>query len=82
MKASAVERDVFCEIVKPDRIQELCPMVRIDDLKGGLWVPGDGLANPLEICLALALLAAELGVKIVQHCEVCRSPSVWDYNVS
>ena len=44
--------------------------LEINDLKGGLWIPGDGVANPYEICLALSHLAAEKGAKIVQHCEV------------
>ena len=57
LKSEAVGRGVECEIVTPDRISELCPLVRIDDLKGGLWIPGDCVANPFEICVALSVLA-------------------------
>ena len=35
-----------------------------------MWVPGDGVANPYEICLALSHLAAQRGVKIVQNCKL------------
>ena len=44
--------------------------MEVSDLKGGLWVPGDGVANPYEICLALSHLAAQRGVKIVQNCKL------------
>lgn len=70
MKSASTGRSFECEIVTPDRIQEICPIIRTDDLEGGLWIPGDGVANPLEICLALANLAAEMGVRIVPHCGV------------
>ena len=33
-------------------------------------IPGDGVANPYEICLALSHLAAQRGVKIVQNCKL------------
>ena len=57
LKSEAVGRGVECEIVTPDRISELCPLVRTDDLLGGLWIPGDCVANPFEICVALSVLA-------------------------
>ena len=57
---------IKCELVSPDRISELCPLLRTDDLVGGLWVPGDGVGNPYEICRALAALSAEMGVKVIQ----------------
>lgn len=52
------------------RVKELCPLIRTDGLQGGLWVPEDGVANPVEICLALAILASKEGVRIVNDCEV------------
>lgn len=58
------------ELVDLDRIKELCPLIRTDGLQGGLWVPEDGVANPVEICLALAILASKEGVRIVNNCEV------------
>lgn len=66
MKSESLIRDVYCELVDQDRIKELCPLIRTDDLQGGLWIPGDGVANPFEICLALSVLAHRAGAKIVQ----------------
>ena len=60
LKSEALGRGVECEIVTPDRISELCPLVRTDDLLGGLWIPGDRVANPFEICVALSVLAQGL----------------------
>lgn len=70
MKSNAVGRGVSCEIVSRDIVKEMCPILHVDDLKGALWVPGDGLCNPLEVCSALIHLAYELGVKVVPFCEV------------
>ena len=55
---------VECEVITDmDKLQELCPLIRVDDLEGALWVPTDGVANPFEICRALAAVAHKMGVK-------------------
>ena len=78
LKSESAVYPIDCEIVTPDRISELCPLLRTDDLVGGLWVPGDGVGNPYEICRALAALAAEMGVKVVQVriIETCYTTTV------
>ncbi len=53
-----------------DEIRSRLPHLNVEDLRGGLWVPGDGVADPLEICLALTHLAKEMGVHVVPQCEV------------
>ena len=35
-----------CELVSPERAQELWPVMQVDDLLGALWLPGDGNVNP------------------------------------
>jgi 4-methylaminobutanoate oxidase (formaldehyde-forming) len=30
------------------------PVLRTDDLQGALWLPGDGKANPADLCMSLA----------------------------
>ena len=70
LKSESIARDVECELVTPNDCKNICPAMEVKDLQGGLWVPGDGVANPYEICLALSHLAAKNGVKIVQHCKV------------
>eukprot|EP00095_Tigriopus_kingsejongensis_P011061 maker-scaffold23_size669530-snap-gene-1.32 protein:Tk11061 transcript:maker-scaffold23_size669530-snap-gene-1.32-mRNA-1 annotation:"pyruvate dehydrogenase phosphatase regulatory mitochondrial" len=72
LKSEAFGRNLECELVDVDRIGEISPIIKLDDLEGGLWVPGDGVANPLEICLALAQLASKKGVQFVSKCEIER----------
>ncbi|MEO7055762.1 MAG: FAD-dependent oxidoreductase, partial [Caldimonas sp.] len=41
-----------------------------DDLEGGLWIPGDGKANPTDLTMSLAKGARNRGVKVVEDIEV------------
>ncbi|QQP58139.1 Uncharacterized protein FKW44_003362, partial [Caligus rogercresseyi] len=66
-KAGAVSRGIDCSIVTPDWIKEKCPLLRVDDLEGGLWVPQDGVANTLEICLSLCHLSAKKESKLSKN---------------
>ena len=78
MKSTAVGRRVDCEVLTDHaKILEKCDLLNPDGLKGALWVPGDGVADPAEICLALAHLATEMGVTVVENCEVKKLFSVW-----
>ena len=70
LKSESIARKVECSVVTPSDCKTLCHAMEVSDLKGGLWVPGDGVANPYEICLALSHLAAQKGVKIVQNCKL------------
>lgn len=70
IKSESVARKIDCEVISPDDAGKLCPLIETQDLKGGLWVPGDGVANPFEICFALSHLAARKGVKIVENCKL------------
>ncbi len=72
MKSNAVGRQVDCELLNVDQIAKRCPYINTDDLKGGLWVPGDGVADPREICMALTHLSRDMGVHVVPQCEVGR----------
>jgi len=72
MKSNAVGRQVDCDIWSVKQIAESYPKMNVGDLKGGLWVPGDGFADPVEICKALIHLAADMGVHVVPQCEIIR----------
>ncbi len=61
---------VDVEIISPQRAGELVPILRTDDLQGAIWIPGDGKANPADLCMSLAKGARNRGVKIVEHIEV------------
>ncbi|KAG8039883.1 hypothetical protein G9C98_000612 [Cotesia typhae] len=72
MKAQAVSRDIECELITPAEAQKLCPLLRIDDLVGGIWIPGDGVADPYLTCLTLIEEAQKNGVEIYENCHVTK----------
>lgn len=39
-------------------------MLHVEDLIGGLWIPGDGVGDPYQICLTLMQEAQQRGVTI------------------
>ncbi|MFN8494770.1 MAG: FAD-dependent oxidoreductase [Caldilineaceae bacterium] len=62
--------DVHIEVIGPKEIQQLWPLLRTDDLIGGIWSPGDGRLNPGQTALALAQGARNHGVTILEGVEV------------
>lgn len=50
-----------CELVTPKRCQEIWPMLNVDDILGGLWIPGDGVGDPRLFCMSLMREAIENG---------------------
>ncbi|SFC28970.1 4-methylaminobutanoate oxidase (formaldehyde-forming) [Polaromonas sp. OV174] len=61
---------VECHEISPQQAGEKYPLMRTDDLQGAIWLPGDGKANPADLCMSLAKGARNLGVKIVEGVEV------------
>ncbi|KAI5730520.1 hypothetical protein M8J76_014603 [Diaphorina citri] len=61
MKAQSVAWNIECELVTPSDIKTICPLLHTDDLKGGLWIPNDGVADPYQLCLTLLDLAKDKG---------------------
>jgi glycine cleavage system aminomethyltransferase T/glycine/D-amino acid oxidase-like deaminating enzyme len=61
---------VECHEISPGEAGEKFPILRTDDLQGALWLPGDGKANPADLCMSLAKGARQRGVKIVEGVEV------------
>lgn len=72
MKAQSISRNIECHLITPKQIQEICPLLRIDDLVGGLWIPGDGVGDPYQICLTLIGEAKKKGVKVFENCKVTK----------
>jgi 4-methylaminobutanoate oxidase (formaldehyde-forming) len=58
------------EWLTPEQIAERAPILRIDDLQGGVWIPGDGKANPTDLTQSLAKGARNRGARIVEGVEV------------
>ena len=61
---------VDVDIISAAQAGDLCPILRIDDLQGGLWIPGDGKANPADLTMSLAKGARNRGVKVIENVEV------------
>ena len=71
-KQAALARSfgVDVDVISPQRAGELVPILRTDDLQGGLWIPGDGKANPTDLTMSLAKGARNRGVAILEGVEV------------
>ena len=71
-KQAALARSFGIEVqlITPKEAGDLYPVMRTDDLHGALWIPGDGKANPADLCMSLAKGARNRGVRIVEGIEV------------
>src|SRR5690606_4637024 len=68
--ASARAQGVEVEVISPAEAQEKWPVMQVDDLKGGLWMPGDGKANPTDLTQSLAKGARNRGARVIEGVEV------------
>src|SRR4051794_40095177 len=68
--ANAVAYDLDCELVSPARAQELWPPMRVDDLLGAIWLPGDGKVNPADLTQSLARGSRQGGARVVEGVRV------------
>ena len=58
--------------VSPKEMAELFPFAQMDGLVGGFWVPDDGRVNPVDLTMAYAKGARNLGVRILEGVTVER----------
>ena len=70
--ATAEAYQLDCELITPKRARELYPVMQVDDLKGAIWLPGDGRANPTDLTAALARDARDKGVTIRERTRVTK----------
>ena len=68
--AMANSFDVECHEISPQEAGDKYPIMRTDDLQGAIWLPGDGKANPADLCMSLAKGARNRGVKMLEGIEV------------
>lgn len=61
---------VECHEISPQEAGDRYPIMRTDDLQGAIWLPGDGKANPADLCISLAKGARNRGVKMLEGIEV------------
>ena len=62
------------ELVGPERVKQICPIIEIKGPRypvlGGLWQPRGGTARHDAVAWGYARAASDLGVDIIQKCEV------------
>jgi glycine cleavage system aminomethyltransferase T/glycine/D-amino acid oxidase-like deaminating enzyme len=68
--AAAAAYQLDCEIVSPQRAQEMYPVMDVADLAGAIWLPDDGRANPTDLTYALAAAARQRGVVVRERTRV------------
>ena len=62
--------NVEVEVLNQHRIKELYPVLKNEDLVGGVYMPKDGQADPVGVTNVLAKAAKMLGVKIFEKSPV------------
>jgi heterotetrameric sarcosine oxidase gamma subunit len=62
--AAARAQGVDVEVISPIEAQEKWPVMQVEDVKGGLWLPGDGKANPTDLTQSLAKGARMNGARV------------------
>lgn len=59
-------------VLTPGEVKERYPLVNVDDLAGGIWMPKDGQVNPTDVTIAMAKGARNNGVTILENAPVRR----------
>ncbi len=68
--AAARAQGVEVDVLTPQQAGEKWPVMQTGDLKGGLWMPGDGKANPTDLTQSLAKGARNKGARIIEGVKV------------
>ncbi len=67
LRRTAATADAYgleCAMMTPDEALARWPVMRVDDLLGAIWLPGDGKANPTDLTMALAKGARQRGARV------------------
>ena len=59
-------------VITPSEIKSLYPLINVDGLVGGVFLPKDGQANPIDVTQAYAKGARQRGARIVEGVKVLR----------
>jgi len=68
--AAARAQGVEVDVITAAEAQEKWPVMQVDDVKGGLWMPGDGKANPTDLTQSLAKGARMRGANVIEGVTV------------
>lgn len=66
MAASARAQGVEVDVISATEAGEKWPVMETGDLVGGIWMSGDGKANPTDLTQSLARGARQFGAKIIE----------------
>ena len=73
LKRNAAMASIFgveAEMLSPSECLSLYPHLNLEGVKGGVHVPGDGQADPVNVTMALAKGARMAGARIVEQVKV------------
>ncbi|MBT5265800.1 MAG: FAD-dependent oxidoreductase [Rhodospirillaceae bacterium] len=70
MASMAKVFDLRVDVIDPSEIKAHYPPMDVDDLVGGLFVPSDGQASPVDVSMALAKGARMAGAKVIEGVKV------------
>ena len=69
-------------LVTPEEIADLCPIISVDGVYGGLWADREGYIDPSAVVHAYAKAARQRGADVVEHNRVLelsqRTDGEWD----
>jgi glycine cleavage system aminomethyltransferase T/glycine/D-amino acid oxidase-like deaminating enzyme len=68
--AAAQAYGIDCDVLSSRQAAQRYPLMRADDLAGAIWLPGDGRADPVDLCAALATGARQRGAVIAERVRV------------
>ncbi|WP_321897182.1 GcvT family protein [Burkholderia cepacia] len=60
------------DVIGPAEIRSMWPLLNLDNVEGGIFLPKDGQANPTDITQAFAKGARSRGAKILENVKVER----------
>ncbi len=63
---------VDLEFITPERLGEMWPLMDTDGVVGAAFIPGDGMANPVDTTLAMAKAARMGGAQVFENTKVTR----------
>lgn len=71
-RAVDVGNNFGCEmnVIDKAEIERLWPMMNTEDVTGGVWLPNDAQANPIDCTMAFVKAARKMGVTIIEGVKV------------
>jgi len=74
LRGASMARTFGLEVhrVTPVEIKSHWPLLNVDDVIGGVFLPKDGQTNPIDTTMALVKGATQRGVKVRENVEVTR----------